>query len=531
MRVMKLSKQAGRPVALLLAVSLLLIVAAVALPVGAQSQDPLELYDENDNGVIDADELTRAVDDYLQGRIDRDMMLRVYDLYLAENSLATGQTDGFWPDACDRYDTNDDDDEIDRGEVAAAIFDFNNSLITRPEVIDVINCYLFASVPTPTPTPVPSCVVESLGVLTAPFTRIRATSWDNTCESSELTDSYAKLYEFELRENTHVTIDARSLKRDSFITLVEDTLVVTDDDNGYPNHDRNSRIAGEFESGTYTVEVTLRESHSTGIFSLRIVGEKPIPLLGHQADFTSQYRVNAMVPTRVPNLIPAAYPDPGVVIPEAIPIAAREWNKAVGTPFPHILFCERAPTSPTLPHITPVPCENRNNRPYDDGDTTNVDVADGSTNRIVLFSFGIPNCGRSMACVKPDPVVLLTNLNPLGNGDMGSLKMVIEEPAWSYIPAGPFGLFGEHIRRLWTNDHLDHNRTITEGTLIYLPSVIMHEFGHTAGLEDLYKDEYNNKYQGYLMDDTHGFTSIPTLDKNYIKQVYLNEHGSEPHDK
>ena len=111
---------------------------------------------------------------------------------------------------------------------------------------------------------------------------------------------------------------------------------------------------------------------------------------------------------------------------------------------------------------------------------------------------------------------------------MGSLSMVIEEPAWSYIPGGLLGLYGDHIRRLWTNDHLDHNRTITEGTLIYLPSVLMHEFGHTVGLDDLYK--YDG-YAGYLMDDTHGFQSIPILDKNYIKQVYRNEHGSEPHDK
>ena len=204
----------------------------------------------------------------------------------------------------------------------------------------------------------------------------------------------------------------------------------------------------------------------------------------------------------------------------------------MGTPFPHILFCERAPTSPTLPHIAPVPCVSSNNRPYDDGDTTNVDVADGGTNRTTQFSFGIPNCGRATACVKPDPSFALLNLNPIGNGDMGSLKMVIEEPAWRYSPSGPLGLLGTHSRKIWTNNHNDHNTLVqgTDYTFIYLPSVFMHEFGHTAGLEDLYNYPVPG-YSGYLMDDTHGFTSIPILDKNYIKQVYRNEHGSEPHEK
>ena len=61
---MKLPKRDGLPVALILAVALGLIVLAIALPVGAQSQesdDPLELYDANDNGVIDVDEIAKAI--------------------------------------------------------------------------------------------------------------------------------------------------------------------------------------------------------------------------------------------------------------------------------------------------------------------------------------------------------------------------------------------------------------------------------------------------------------------------------------
>ena len=32
----------------------------------------------------------------------------------------------------------------------------------------------------------------------------------------------------------------------------------------------------------------------------------------------------------------------------------------------------------------------------------------------------------------------------------------------------------------------------------------MHEFGHAAGLEDLYRPKYGDKQQGYLMEKTSG---------------------------
>ena len=65
----------------------------------------------------------------------------------------------------------------------------------------------------------------------------------------------------------------------------------------------------------------------------------------------------------------------------------------------------------------------------------------------------------------------------------------------------------------------------------------LHEFGHAAGLEDLYRFRHtptppaargSYKYPGYLMTDKDS-TTIPGLDRLYIQQVYRNEHGARPH--
>ena len=61
----------------------------------------------------------------------------------------------------------------------------------------------------------------------------------------------------------------------------------------------------------------------------------------------------------------------------------------------------------------------------------------------------------------------------------------------------------------------------------YLPSIMMHEFGHTLGLTDLY--EYPGQYPGYLMTSNEKQTAIPAKDINYVEQVYRNGHGTEPH--
>ena len=115
-----------------------------------ETQDPLELYDENDNGVIDADEVIAAAVDHLAGRIDRDLASRVMDLYVAASGQVTGQSR---PAACVEYDHNNNG-VIDQAEAQAAADDYEAGIIDRDKAIQVIACY-FDDAPSPTPTPVP----------------------------------------------------------------------------------------------------------------------------------------------------------------------------------------------------------------------------------------------------------------------------------------------------------------------------------------------------------------------------------------
>ncbi len=122
----------------------------------ADPAGPLELYDDNDNGVIDVDELIRVVTDHLAGLIDRGLLLRVMELHSSGGSQTTTQpsAEASWSEACELYDTNNDG-AIDKSEADQANKDYEAGLISRDEMLDVISCYVFGP-PTPTPTPSPT---------------------------------------------------------------------------------------------------------------------------------------------------------------------------------------------------------------------------------------------------------------------------------------------------------------------------------------------------------------------------------------
>ena len=140
--ILALAQHGRRPFVMIVTVALSLAALVLAATVMAQSQDPLELYDANDNGSIDADELITAVTDYFAGRIDRAMALRVLNLYLASDA---GRSSARSLELCRKYDATmyggNNNNLTDRDEVIAAIRDYFNDVISRNDVIQVIRCY------------------------------------------------------------------------------------------------------------------------------------------------------------------------------------------------------------------------------------------------------------------------------------------------------------------------------------------------------------------------------------------------------
>ncbi len=194
------------------------------------------------------------------------------------------------------------------------------------------------------------------------------------------------------------------------------------------------------------------------------------------------------MPTPVPG-----QDDPSIVVPTAIPIAASAWNDAISNAWPNVTVCERDVSCPTL---------------HDDRQTITINTVDNS---------GGNNCNNRAACVTPRP-----------GPHIGNREMKI---GLGFTAELTFGFITDTYEILWTNDQFEDQEPNHAALTfkIYLPSVLMHEFGHALGLADLYLDGYNDYYGGYLMDDTYGFTAIQDEDIRYAHQVYRNRHGAKAH--
>lgn len=319
--------------------------------------------------------------------------------------------------------------------------------------------------------------------------------WSDSCRASDDDQKYALFYKFRLEKEWHLTIDLHSAQ-DVLLRLQKKSGRWTEDDSGYPDSPpgTDARLAGRFAPGEYVIQATLKTALTGGTFRLKIDGEVPIDgwahvhtyIPVHQADYTVQYKLGEMVQPHIPN-DPS---DPAIVIPSAIVNAVNAWNDAVAGTWPDVLFCKEGA------------CPAGRNAADGDGWLTTVHVVDGKTS---------PKKCLSIACIRPKPT-----LDP--DRHLLNMEIVIESPPYVF-----------RSRVVWTTDpSRDEKAAPGGGVYRHLPTTVMHEFGHAAGLEDLYLPEYAGKYPGYLMDKAV-VTAIPNKDRDYLRQIYRNEHGSEPH--
>ena len=231
---------------------------------------------------------------------------------------------------------------------------------------------------------------------------------------------------------------------------------------------------------------------------VEIATKVPLPHLGHAGDHTVKYRLGA-IPTPRPGATLST--DPGIVIPTAIARAVTKWNEAVATPSPHVLFCEGSG------------CKINGVDRNTDGRAIVINTEDGNRFDGIARVFFTVDASEHI----------------------NAPTMVIEQPARQ-----PHRDYPKSARisltLTWNNDADLHDKDVPNTNrhrYYYLPTTVMHEFGHAAGLEDLYLLEGIPcdllgicSYAGYIMGSAEKQKAIPNRDRDYLRDVY---HNHPPH--
>ena len=261
-------------------------------------------------------------------------------------------------------------------------------------------------------------------------------------------------------------------------------------------------ISGLDYDHTYDHRVRAKQGKRHSEWTDRFKTKLPLPHVGHQADHTVKYSIGVM-PTPVPGA--ETFRDPGVVIPAAIPTAVAAWNDAVDSHPTHMLFYKGEDCRSSID-------DEDTDRNIDER-TVIINVAAGLNTSD--YRDGQSDCGAVLACIQsrdgPDTDYADED------GHMYNLEMVIEQPARQAYYSNDFI---HQIRYVWTNNRSLHGKYTEEwDEYSYLPSVMMHEFGHTAGLGEL---RNYGRYSGYVMYKPETQTEIPDKDRDFLRDVYRN---------
>ena len=354
------------------------------------------------------------------------------------------------------------------------------------------NFRVLAPPPTPTPTP-NTCTTTDIGVLRfvdpRPEYRFDGT-WGAPCNGR----LPGKLFTFTLPDlaspyvdgstqklfyhKHHVVIDLTSTSGLAPRLILRGQAESTDNPESRFSTG-HARLGRTLEAGTYTIEATLTDASSTNPaaeLAIIVRVEEGLPLEAHQGDHVGVFFIND-----TSTLTAAERADFLDVIEDAVNV----WN-SVG--WPNVKLCK--------------------NNCSDNFDGLSVPIRTTPSTA----------CG-GIACVTFGVLA--------GKDDEHKYyptKMTIEYPP----------IAGSN-KYEWTLDPLEHEQPVpvappamSDTTYFYLPSTILHEFGHVLGLEDLYKTEHAKRYTDYLMGKVGTHTTVPDPDIRYLKQAYRH-HGGNSH--
>ena len=369
--------------------------------------------------------------------------------------------------------------------------------------------------------------VDALNILdytegtTRPWEKVRRASGayprDLCTAPSQNSPTYAVLYKFEIPQASHLRIHLEgTLGADPVVTLVQGTNMIETNDTSSEHGAPDAQIAQEFPKAVYTVEVslvtTLEEPPPMGArYILKVYAQEPMPDWGHQRDHTVSYEIGEM-PTEAPEEEDdegfGNYFHDSLTLPAGIIEAAKQWHSQVGESWPNVRFC-RSDVEETDAHRCP--------------DGVNDDRV---TATAMIVTEGTCDTGHldGVACVDFEDHV--------SNGHVLVPDVFFEHPT-HVMRMDPDSADGEmrDFRVKWISKPDEDRQFINVNGVrmyaVYAKGIALHEFGHLAGLTDLYGLDAG--YSGFLMYDPHETSVVPDLDVRYLKQVYRNEHGAAPH--
>ena len=298
----------------------------------------------------------------------------------------------------------------------------------------------------------------------------------------------------------HVVLTLESGDGDPVLTLyrgegVGGTVEATNDNTQEGSGD-GSLLGRTISRGIYTVKAQAKSTPPTGgRVRLQVQTQRAVLLSGqspddvnHQGDRSAEY-----VPLN-PGDLPFSWAD------TIVQDEAAKWNRAANG---IVELCERGTCGGSSDgRVMPVRVLAGSKQSQD---TATFDGWTDSTGRQII------DCGSTTACV-------LYNYDR--NNHITRVEMRIENPAWQY------DALGTATPVQWTNRRTLHNKVIDGKLVRYLPATVLHELGHSFGLDDL--RWIGSPFTGYLMHEADKHTSVPLTDQAYLFQVYRH-HMADGH--